>query len=243
MFVTFWLSILVASGFALIHISSKYLFTTITGLPKKRVLSFAGGIAVSYVFVHLLPELQDHQKILEKSRHLSFLQADHHAYLVTLIGLTLFYGLEVMVRHAKKKSPLGNHGVFWIHILSFFTYNALIGYLINKEYDEKSMWEMISYFIALAVHFVANDHSLRDHHQQIYDRYGRWLLASSVLFGWGLSLWMKVDDAILSSLTAFLIGGIVLNVLKEELPEEKKSNFPAFAFGLIGYSLLLLFSS
>ncbi|QMS92109.1 hypothetical protein HUN01_32595 [Nostoc edaphicum CCNP1411] len=41
-------------------------------------------------------------------------------------------------------------------------------------------------------------------------------------------------------LFAFLSGGIVLNVLKEELSEQRESRFWAFAFGTFGYAILLL---
>ncbi len=39
---------------------------------------------------------------------------------------------------------------------------------------------------------------------------------------------------------AFLAGGVVLNVLKEELPEDRKSRFSAFAVGSAAYAALLL---
>jgi hypothetical protein len=35
-------------------------------------------------------------------------------------------------------------------------------------------------------------------------------------------------------------GGIILNVLKEELPEERKSRFLPFAGGVVGYAVLLV---
>ena len=41
-------------------------------------------------------------------------------------------------------------------------------------------------------------------------------------------------------LSAFLAGGIVLNVLKEELPEQRESHFWAFALGTGLYAALLL---
>lgn len=40
--------------------------------------------------------------------------------------------------------------------------------------------------------------------------------------------------------TAFLGGGVVLNVLKEEVPSERQSRFWAFAAGAAGYAALLL---
>lgn len=44
-------------------------------------------------------------------------------------------------------------------------------------------------------------------------------------------------------LTAFLAGGVVLNVLKEELPEERESSFGAFAVGATLYAAIVLVAS
>lgn len=44
----------------------------------------------------------------------------------------------------------------------------------------------------------------------------------------------------LAALFAFLAGGVILNVLKEELPEERESRFSAFAGGALLYAALLL---
>jgi hypothetical protein len=50
----------------------------------------------------------------------------------------------------------------------------------------------------------------------------------------------NINEAATSVLFALLAGGIVLNVLKEELPEERQSRFSAFALGAAGYTILLL---
>ena len=42
------------------------------------------------------------------------------------------------------------------------------------------------------------------------------------------------------TLFAFLAGGVILNVIKEELPEEQESLFWAFALGAALYTVLLL---
>jgi hypothetical protein len=49
-----------------------------------------------------------------------------------------------------------------------------------------------------------------------------------------------VPQAVLSLVLAFVAGGVILNVLKEELPEERESRFWAFALGAAGYGALLL---
>ncbi len=92
----------------------------------------------------------------------------------------------------------------------------------------------------MALHFVVNDQGLREHHGRDYDREGRWILAASPLLGWALGLVASVPALAVASLFAFLAGGVVLNVLKEELPEERESRFWAFALGSGLYAGILL---
>jgi len=55
-----------------------------------------------------------------------------------------------------------------------------------------------------------------------------------------VGLFFEVSEAALAVLFAFLAGGIVLNVLKEEIPKERESSFAAFALGVALYAAILL---
>jgi hypothetical protein len=233
------LSLVFAIGFALIHFSAKYMLF-LNRLPRSRFLSFAGGIAVSYVFVHLLPDLNTHQQVLENANHGWLRFVENHAYLMALVGLALFYGLESTVsRSTKKKQTKANSSIFWLHVGVFFLYNMLIGYLlIQEEFDH--VIGMVFYFLALSVHFVTVDQSMREAHQHVYDQYGRWILIVAILVGWTIGAFTELKEAAVSTMVAFLSGALILNVLKEELPKESESSFGAFAAGLIIYSILLL---
>ncbi len=214
-------------------------------IPRSKWLSAAGGISVSYIFIHLLPELEDWQlKFEEKNENLSFIS--HHLYLVALSGLTAFYGLE---RAAKLSSdshrePASdqvhtNAKTFWLHIGSFSLYNAIIGHLLTES-DTKSTQELIWFIIAMAFHFIGNDYSLLDHYRHKYLREGRWVMAASVIGGWAMGTFIHLSETVIAVLFAFVAGSVILNVLKEEIPEERKSNFWAFLSGIILYSSILL---
>ena len=83
----------------------------------------------------------------------------------------------------------------------------------------------------MALHFVVNDHGLREQHKNSYLRTGRWVLAGAIFLGWVVGLLSEIPEVGIAVLTAFLAGGVVLNVLKEELPEERESRFWASALG------------
>ncbi|TLS36505.1 hypothetical protein [Pseudalkalibacillus caeni] len=236
------LSFIFVIVFSLIHFFSKNM-RFITYIPRSKYLSVAGGVAVAYVFLHLLPEISESQKTFEGSEKGAMGYLSNHAYLFALAGLFLFYALDRMVKTAKKrddKNPeRADSSVFWIHISSFFVYNALIGYLLVRD-NPDSVQGMVLYFIALVVHFVTVDHNLRVDHRDAYDKYGRWLLSAAIIVGWVIGVFTEVSEFLLSMLVAFLGGSIILNVIKEELPEERKSSIGAFAIGVISYSALLL---
>jgi hypothetical protein len=166
-------------------------------------------------------------------------------FTVGLAGLTAFYGLERFAKASRQsslhqgKTDAVKAGAFWIHIGSFALYNALIGYLLVHP-DVRGLDATLLYFVAMAMHFVTNDFGLRDHHKDRYDRVGRWLLAGGVLAGWLVGVLANLPDPAIALLFAFLAGGVVLNVLKEELPQDRQSRFLPFLVGAVGYSGLLV---
>ncbi|KMY53383.1 membrane protein [Bacillus sp. FJAT-27231] len=229
------ITFVLAVGFAVVHFLSKYM-KFLDGIPRSRLLSAAGGISVAYVFLHLLPELSEYQMARGESALF-----ETEVYLWAMSGLAIFYGLERMAalsREKKQHQTSKGKGVFWIHIISFALYNALIGYLL-VEGEYKGLKGLLFYFVAMAVHFISNDHGLRETHESTYDQKARWLLSLASLIGWFVGVSMTIHEAIVTFLFAFLAGGTILNVMKEELPEHRKSSFWAFLFGLIIYSVLL----
>lgn len=213
-------------------------------IPRSRWLSAAGGIAVAYVFIHLLPELAHGQRVIEESELDWLTYLEEHAYLLALAGLLAFYGLEQLIKVHKRhlSDPTESHAdIFWLHIGSFAVYNGLIGYLLVKGW-EAGVNTLIWYTIAMGLHFLVNDFGLQSDHRRLFGNAGRWILAVAPLAGWTLGMLTEISELALSALTAVIAGGVILNVLKEELPEERESRFSAFLLGALGYSALLLVS-
>ena len=214
-------------------------------VPRSRWLSFAGGVSVAYVFVHLLPELAEGQERLSAAAGPVLGAIERHTYLVALAGLALFYGLERLALASRRgaRSRAGEEGtsepVFWIHIGAFAAYNALVGYLLVHR-EDGSAQGLALFAIAMALHFLVNDVGLRQHHKRDYHHRGRWIVAAAVLLGWAVGAATRIPEAAMAVLLAFLAGGVILNVLKEELPDERESRFGALLLGMAAYSALLL---
>lgn len=204
-------------------------------VPRSRWLSAAGGISVAYVFVYLLPELAQGQESVEAEGAVGFLE--DHVYLMALLGLGVFYGIELSARRGPRDGGTRSRA-FWLSMGSFSLYNAIIGYLIVHR-EEETTASLAFFAVALGLHFVVNDHALRERHRDDYHDLGRWLLVAALAVGWLVGELTEISEAALGLLIAFLAGGVVLNVMKEELPEERQSSFPAFAAAALGYAALL----
>lgn len=236
------------SGIAALLLAAVHIFASkiklLHGIPRSKWLSAAGGVSVAYVFIHILPELEEWQQKFEESSSLEFLKL--HLYLIALIGLAIFYSLERAAklsrqseRESKQEKEAPYPGVFWIHILSFAVYNALIGYLLIHR-DTSGLLNLLFFFIAMSLHFLVNDYGLYDHYKQRYSRKGRWITSGSIIAGWLTGTMTGISESWLGVIFGFIAGGVILNVLKEELPEERKSDFWSFFAGTFVYSALLL---
>lgn len=165
-----WLSLVFVMGFIVVHFSSRFLGLSVAD-PRSPWLSLAGGGTVAYAFLFLLPELNKYLQAIEKTVNGSWLSFfSEHTYLLALLGLLVYFGLDTAAKAKTKAGKEGNRhsstGVFVVHIALFFLYNVIIGYLLVRE-EFANNWEMALYFLVLALHFGATDHSLKELHKKV----------------------------------------------------------------------------
>ncbi|WP_049947925.1 hypothetical protein [Candidatus Halobonum tyrrellensis] len=215
-------------------------------IPHRLWLSGAGGVSIAYVFVHVLPELQAGQEAFSETELgvgglVPYLE--HHVYLVALVGFAVYYGVEQIARRGRDERDEGDGDdesvPFRLHLGSFALYNGLIGYFLVHRI-ESDLVGLAIFTAAMALHAFVTDAGLDRHYDDAYRRYGRWVLAAAVLAGWAIARVVELHELAVATLFGFLAGGIVLNVVKEELPEETRSSFAAFAVGAAGYAVVLL---
>lgn len=213
--------------------------------PRSRWLSFAGGVAVGYVFLHILPELGSHAVAFERAIGLPPTLSESWVYALALGGLVLFYGIERALkisrgdRRAEEGRDRPEHGVFWLHIGASALLIAVIAYLLNHR-EEATTGGLALFFAAMMLHLVTADYGARREHPELYDRRGRWVLVAATLAGWFVGTRLVLPPVVIGGLFAFVGGCIVVVVLKEELPEERKSYFLPFFAGAAIYSALVI---
>lgn len=205
------------------------------GIPRSRILSAAGGISVAYVFLQLLPELAAASETVGEA-----VAVDNPVYLLALLGLVVFYVVERVSSRRRRTGDTEHAGsaVTWLSFTTYAVYNGVIGYLLVREHEH--LTAVVLFAVAMGLHFVVNDHGLREHHRSAYHGVGRWVVAVAIVAGAIVGAVTRVHEVVIGTLIAFIAGGVILNVMKEELPAERESSLTAFAAGAAGYSVLLL---
>ena len=213
--------------------------------PRSAWLSFAGGVAVGYVFLHLLPEIAAHGPVFARSTGLGEAISESWVYALSLAGLALFYGTEraLAVSRDRRMTTEGRdrpeHGTFWLHVAASALLIFIIAYLLNHREDATPAG-LALFFGAMVLHFLTADFGARADHPELYDAKGRWVLVAATLGGWLTGTMVELPSIAIGCLFAFTGGGIVLLVMKEELPEERKSRFGPFVAGAALYAALVI---
>jgi hypothetical protein len=235
----------IAGLFALIFIFGEKLFTGYWS-HKRRALSIAGGAAVAYVFIHLLPELaRATEAFVAMTPSGSLPLPEFRVYTAALVGFVLFYGLEHMVkwsRHSGHREKAGSgvrDPILIFHIGGFVLYVGLISYLMVRSIDEREI-PVLLYGTAMGLHFLSTGHSLHREHGRMYDVCGRWALALAALGGWVCGVLVELPKQITITMLGLVSGGVVMNSTIAELPGENDGRFIPFGIGAVAYAGLLL---
>lgn len=219
-------------AFILIHLLANEL------IPAKRIhrlkwFSFSGGLAVSYVFVYVLPSL--HKEQISIKQYGNYFTMESELYFIGLLGVLIFYGIQKVVRKAQKEHHHGKaRTLFWLQILFFGFYNMLVAYTVISH-DVLGI-QAVFYGLAVGLHFVAVAHDLWREYADIYNQVGRYVLAIGIVAGWFMGMKVHLSPLTESIIFAFISGAMILNVLKYELPPDDEAHFPTFAIGIIAYT-------
>jgi hypothetical protein len=224
-------SLVGALALALVHLAGGWLYR---GAPvRPRWLSAGSGVSVAYVFVQLLPELGEAQAHWLETRPVRpFPWLERQVYLLSLMGLVLALGLR-----RSSSGPSRRTKRFWLHTGAFAVYNLLIGGFALRL---PGVLPLVLAVVALAAHLLVTDRALHLQNNRAFETSARWILAASLLLGWLLATLFRPHMLIVWALLGLVAGGMILNVIDEELPERREGRFSIFVGGTVIYSILLL---
>ena len=214
--------------FSAIHYWSRVLHHHLYKSDKVAV-SFGGGMAIAYVFIHLMGELSAGYEIFGSSIHF-----------VSLLGFTLFYGLNRLIARIEIDPISKKDYIFYVEILFYCLYNLLIVYAIPKQFHNSLLLTFL-YVISISFHFLHNDYSLAKKHPHKFHGFGRYAAIFFLIIGSLAKIFSPPPSEFVADfLIAILAGIIISNVFTEELPRPENSSFRWFVAGIATYLCLLI---
>jgi hypothetical protein len=222
---------------------------------RTRWMSASGGASAAFVFVVLLPKLLAGQsKLAEAGDGGVATYLRHHSFLLALAGLLIFWALDRAVivlvagmiesrgrapgRRLRRSAPVWGP-LLYAQAIAFGSYTMLVGYLIAKlPGRDYSLLGLFSF--AMALHFLAMSHSLRQELAEAFDRFERWLLASAIASGWALAQLTEITPWVLALSNSLFAGMLIFYVVRSEIPSPKEGHFIPLLLGAVGYSTLAL---
>lgn len=225
---------------ALVHLLARYV--SISDRFRLVWMSFASGAALAYVFIHIFPVIA--RLAVTVGNESERWHYGEWVFVTALAGTCAYYGVEKYTQADAPNAQNGSsHGegpkLFLLHIAAFSIYNFLIGYMII-DYPPKNWVDAIAFYGALALHFFLVDQNLRERHRSLYDNAGLWIMAGSVLTGAVAGALDLLPQPLMIAGFAFLAGGMILNILKDELPAESDGRLLPFSIGAGLFGLLFV---
>jgi hypothetical protein len=231
----------VAVLFAVIYLSVRQSGDASARRGRERFLSFASGISVAYVFVHVLPGLSRVQDFLQNSATgFKGLFPEYNVYLWTMGGFLVFSGLGVLDARSRRDSDRGP-APRWlgrVEIGGFAAYAWLLTYLM--VWTGKGTLALCLYAVAMAMHVFPIASNLRSHYPSLYETRGAFLLAGASLAGWACAVTLDIPSSVIVILVAFVAGGVIVNGAIAELPRDGEHRYAPFLAGTVIYTAILL---
>jgi hypothetical protein len=197
-----------------------------------RFLSLASGVSFGYVFVDLLPTLSDSQPVLKESFHGVMPFLDKHAYLIALIGMLFYYGLQGSSKGSWQCK-------FSISMAGYSLFNFFVGASLADPLDP-SIQPIWLFTIAVGLHYFVHDHNLSQDHPESYEMQARWILVAALLLGWLTGYFIDIPETLIALVVAFVAGGMIMNAMRYELPAKEGDSYRYFILGALGYAFLLV---
>ncbi len=195
-------------------------------------ISLGGGMAVAYVFLQLIPEVEQTHAFIGDAIHFFI-----------LIGFIIFYSIERYLLLLRLKSPTDSNSdfIFHLHLALAWIYNWLIIFTMPEQIETSAFHAVIS-TVAISLHLLYKDYILQVSHARAFNIWGRYVLASAPLIGWAMETYMGPTKMISDIAIAMLSGYVLYNVFNDELPNIEKSSFLLFISGIGIYLTLSVLS-
>ena len=197
-------------------------------------MGLISGIAAGYVVLYMLPKIARitaHIVGFDPAAEVQFF--DLRMYYLMLFGMIAYLVMLHLGHVQSRLSILANAFDYFVHGL----YSLLLGYVFVEISSDRAGVNVLIGTV-MGLHLLGMNHVLRSVRTQGYDATARWVYFLFVLLGAGLGLATELPKQIIHSVTAFLSGIILVFVIAEEMPIEKRERVPWFMLGVALFVLI-----
>jgi hypothetical protein len=159
---------------------------------------------------------------------------ERHVYVMALVGFLLFFAVDRSQTSSEQRP-----GYFYLSLGAYALFNFLVGYAVVDK-DDPEVQPLFLFTFAMALHYFMNDYSLSEAHQEDYDKLSKWTLIAALFCGWLAGIWVELPPAAVALVSAFIGGGVIMNVTRHELPKDNPNSLGAFLIAAAAYAVLLL---
>lgn len=231
----------VISGIVVLLMAATYIlyprFEKAASAYRHQWIPFTGGVAIGYVFLYLLPKLSDYTNSITVDGVQGVWEIlDYRVYLYGLAGFTFYYFVDQYRTHEDRDHLLPE-------ILQgggFFIYSMLSGYVI-ANWSRPGLIPVLLAGSILTLHMLAVNYQVRKWNSRVFDNYFRWLFALALIIGWCVGTFLTIPKELEIIITGILAGGIITNIMNEELPDQEPHKIRPFIAGVLLITLVTIF--
>ena len=195
---------------------------------NRKLISFAAGVAISYIILRLLPEISSYA-IIDGRR----------IFLFVLFG---FVSLNLVEQYLYKEVGKLKHSLEYhksIHVTYFFIYNFFIG-LVLVIFASKGLMQVLLFFIPFLLYIIVE---ILPQEFEFKNQAFRIFYSLAPLFGAVVGI-NSIDfiNSVFGSLISFIAGTLLYIVIRESLPSDKAEKPLYFLIGVLFYALIIFVS-
>lgn len=207
---------------------------------QQRWASLGGGAGLAYVFVHLLPELASGGSELSETIGMIPYVPSHLVeallFFVALLGVLVVFSIDVLAKRQTSLSSISS----WLHLSSFAAINYFYAYSLPSLIGTGIVYGIL-FTVAIGSHVLLSDRFSVIHHPKRFRQRNRWIGSAALVLGlFNAFLLHPISDLMLAFATAFLGGGLLMTVFREELPAANSTRLLWFLAGSGGMAILLV---
>jgi zinc transporter ZupT len=222
------LEILLGVVLSAVHIFGEDIVNSYKKHDRHKILSFAAGISITYLFLQFLPELYIGVEVVNKV-----------IFVYVLLGFILLHLREKYIyQHLESERLL--YELKEAHSIAFFVYHFLLG-IVVVQVIKINLVQGLLFYIPILLHAGVSNVALSELHYHIKEKFNvRLLLSLAPFSGVLVGLLVNISSFVHYMLLGFVAGALIYVIIRDILPEDRSGYVEYFIIGSILYALIII---